>query len=994
MNAFYSFLPYIRNGLSNYLTAEDLPGDPSPPERSHFSLNISVQAQSVNGGTQNTTISKDFALKGPGDVVGINKNEIIKISPEDWVTNFEPNYLPFVEFYDEDFCWRYTPAKFRKEGTALEYQYKLRPWVTLVVLMDDEFELLSTPEGKPYIKIKKQAGELFPPQDSLWAWAHVHVNENLAPGNNPIGNTDPAIAQAVTKLRDTVLKRNPEKVISRLVSPRRLLPNTGYTAFVIPTFETGRRAGMGMEPFDGTTVQEQQGAWIDTTPVDTEFPVYHQWYFKTGDSGDFETLVRLVKPRVLPDDVGTRQVDLQKSNNPRLENIELTDPIITMRGIVEPLNAVETPPWDLTDANEYSKELREIINEPTKVLNEEQIADPIIAPPIYGRWHAAMDEVDAVAPATEPDWLQEVNLDPRYRVFAGAGTEVIRRNQEDYMNIAWQQIGEVMEANRKLNQLKVTKAANYAVYDRHLLPLQDEMLLNISAPAHTRIFNATNQRTVYGEVDISTVPVATLSGAGRRLFRAKSPLTRSVGMVSGETTIADFIQEVNSGSVQIATPYQAPVGQIPYDIWEEDQLTPAFTQSLPQNAGFQFSSPGVVVSPPMPGPISQPVQTMVNSIVQLHHMIEQLPPYEFHYNPALPITSTRSVILTRTEPTTNALEIANNFIKLSSVQGQPVQIFNTNSIMAAPKIRIPMYEELAKLSPDWIMPGLNNIEMNSINLLNVNRKYLEAYMLGLNYEMGRELMWRGYPTDQRGTYFSFFWGYDSSITNLEVTNPEEQIYNLNNYKDIEDIHKWRDNPNLITSPLTALGANGVKTEDESYLVMTIRAELLRKYPGTIIYLQAAEYIDGNQPRRAKAGTEVYPLFSGKIDPDIVLLGFPIDAETIKGTRFGTGDEGYFVVFQERSTEIRFGADETDIPEPNPSSIDTWDDLTWGNIKDNPAEDGFIDLEKTITINPTGSNPDDITWNWNGGTIAYALHQAPVKLNVHAQDLVPDDESIE
>ena len=989
MSAYYSFLPYIRNGLSNYLTADDLPNGTSPTERSNFSLSIGVQAQAVNGGSQNTTISKDFALKGPGDVVGINKNEIIKVSPENWVTNFEPNYLPFVEFYDEDFCWRYTPAKFRKDGAAGDYQYRLRPWVTLVVLMDDEFELLTTPEGKPYIKIKKQAGELFPSQDSLWAWAHVHVNENLAPNENPIGNTDPAIALAVTKLKDTVLKRNPEKVISRLVSPRRLMPNTGYTAFVIPTFETGRRAGMGLEPFSGTTVQEQQGAWNDTTPVDKEFPVYHQWYFKTGDSGDFETLVRLVKPRVLPQDVGTREVDLQKSNNPRLENVELTQPTITMRGIVEPLNAVETTPWDLTDANLYTKELREIINEPTKILNEEQIADPIIAPPIYGRWHAAKDEVEEVTPAAEPDWLQEVNLDPRYRVFAGAGTETIRRNQEDYMNIAWQQIGEVMEANRKLNQLKVTKAANYAVYDRHLLPLQDEMLLNISAPAHTRIFNAANQRTVYGEVDISAVPITTLSGAGRRLFRAKSPLTRTVGMVSGETTIADFIQEVNSGNVQIATPYQAPVGQIPYDIWEEPQLTPSFTQSLPQNAGFQFSSPGVVLSPPIPGPISPPVQTMVDSITRLHHLIENLPPYEFHYNPALPIANTRNVILARTEPTTNALEIANNFIKLNNVYGQSLQVFNTNGIMAAPKIRIPMYEELAKLSPDWIMPGLNNIQMNSINLLNVNRKYLEAYMLGLNYEMGRELMWRGYPTDQRGTYFSFFWGYDSSIVNLEVTNPTEQIYNLNNYRDIEDIHKWRTNPDLITSPLTELGTNGVKTENSDYLVMTIRAELLRKYPGTIIYLQEAEYIDANQPRRAKAGTEVYPLFSGKIDPDIVLLGFPVTAEDIKGTGFGPMEApGYFIVFQERSSEIRFGADESDTL-INP--IPTWDDLTWGNIKDNPAEDGFIDLAKIIS---SSANPDAITWNWNGATIAYALHQAPVKLNVHAQDLVPDNESIE
>ena len=41
--------------------------------------------------------------------------------------------------------------------------------------------------------------------------------------------------------------------------------------------------------------------------------------------------------------------------------------------------------------------------------------------------------------------------------------------------------------------------------------------------------------------------------------------------------------------------------------------------------------------------------------------------------------------------------------------------------------------------------------------LETNRRFVEAYMVGLNHEMGRELLWRGYPTDQRGTYFDAFW---------------------------------------------------------------------------------------------------------------------------------------------------------------------------------------------------------------------------------------------
>ena len=38
--------------------------------------------------------------------------------------NFESNYLAAVDFYDEDFPWRYTPGAGRAG-------LQLRPWITL-----------------------------------------------------------------------------------------------------------------------------------------------------------------------------------------------------------------------------------------------------------------------------------------------------------------------------------------------------------------------------------------------------------------------------------------------------------------------------------------------------------------------------------------------------------------------------------------------------------------------------------------------------------------------------------------------------------------------------------------------------------------------------------------------------------------------------------------------------------------------------------------------
>ena len=76
-----------------------------------------------------------------------------------------------------------------------------------------------------------------------------------------------------------------------------------------------------------------------------------------------------------------------------------------------------------------------------------------------------------------------------------------------------------------------------------------------------------------------------------------------------------------------------------------------------------------------------------------------------------------------------------------------------------------MYEPLRDLSDELFLPNLNLIEQNSITLLETNQKFIEAYMVGLNHEFARELLWREYPTDQRGSYFRQFWdvrGYRST----------------------------------------------------------------------------------------------------------------------------------------------------------------------------------------------------------------------------------------
>jgi hypothetical protein len=79
-------------------------------------------------------------------------------------------------------------------------------------------------------------------------------------------------------------------------------------------------------------------------------------------------------------------------------------------------------------------------------------------------------------------------------------------------------------------------------------------------------------------------------------------------------------------------------------------------------------------------------------------------------------------------------------------------------VMAHPRFNYPMYEPLHRYDRDWMVPGVGLIERPDMaTLLQTNNRFIEAYLTGLNHEMARELLWREFPTDQRGTYFSSFW---------------------------------------------------------------------------------------------------------------------------------------------------------------------------------------------------------------------------------------------
>jgi hypothetical protein len=78
-------------------------------------------------------------------------------------------------------------------------------------------------------------------------------------------------------------------------------------------------------------------------------------------------------------------------------------------------------------------------------------------------------------------------------------------------------------------------------------------------------------------------------------------------------------------------------------------------------------------------------------------------------------------------------------------------------VMAYPHLLLPISKKLEILAPDVFLPGVGVLPDDFIMAVKTNPRFVDALMVGVNHEMGRELLWQGFPTDQRGTPFQHFW---------------------------------------------------------------------------------------------------------------------------------------------------------------------------------------------------------------------------------------------
>ncbi|MGW2050942.1 hypothetical protein ACWCPF_38135 [Streptomyces sp. NPDC001858] len=293
----------------------------------------------------------------------------------------------------------------------------------------------------------------------------------------------------------------------------------------------------------------------------------------------------------------------------------------------------------------------------------------------------------------------------------------------------------------------------------------------------------------------------------------------------------------------------------------------------------------------------------------------------------------------------------------------------TAPVQWAPHFPDAMWRPLAAQSTEWMLAGLNKVPPDSAALVVTNPQFVASYMTGLNHEFARELRWREYPTDQRGTYFDCFWGIGTEMPKL---------------------HEW-----TAGAPL---GSHLTVPADR--VVLLLRSALLRRYPGALVY--AAPLQAPTAPGAAREPDEAQarqPLFRGVLDPDTAFIGFDLGIAEIV-------DHDWCFVIAEQPTEPRFGLDDpTDEvlaspPPPGlwgrpyrapadtdpPTDADDWNNLDWSHFFGS-----FEDLDRA-THAPGDRRANvalpDLVWGDAGAAgIARQCFQQPVRVVMPAERLL-------
>ena len=605
--------------------------------------------------------------------------------------------------------------------------------------------------------------------------------------------------------------------LSRIVSPCSLPPKTLCRAALVPAYRLG--------PGDVVT-----NAWTGTEAGGVELPLFDTWTFTTAENDDFPQIAERLR-RVTPASLGTGFATTSVHIRQRPEEVP------TAGALMRPQDAAgfEAP---------HSAEL-------AGILAAWPIAQAagrwVLAPPLYDQpWTPPGGAVAA--------WALELRRDARRRGAAGLGAWCAIDQQDQLVDGARRQSGAIDAAAHEVRMLGLGLAAGVFLFNKRLPPASDPTgRLAVLGPLLRRM-----AATGGGMSDAAlrhhtpSLDPSLLSGALRRMVRPGTALTAGAKPGLGVASILDAANE--------CPPPQPPS---------------RFTEIIgaverPSEAGVESA---VAEWRRALGDFARRAQQAAGEVADHgRHLAGERRPRRCRKADFGRLAGRLADAVDPSRPNAPAVRrVRGRYQGLGDPFPSPV---------FEPELDLPLAPVLARLAPQWLLPGRGNIANDRIVALASNPRFIEAALVGANVRTLAELRWRNVRVASGWSPLRRFW-------------PRPQG------PDIVPVRAWTG---ALADASHRPGADAA-----SLLVFVIRSPILRRYPGTAVYLlkpgvNVTAMATQDQP--PAEADRVRPLFKGALEPDLHYVGFAVPP----------GDAAqYPLVLEEPLAEPRFRLEPPHVP---------------------------------------------------------------------------------
>lgn len=726
--------------------------------------------------------SAAFLFAGPHDVRSLQAGVIVGRKPAPGTLDAEVTRVAHIELSDPGLPWRYTPFP-NASG--------LQPWLVLVVGTTGQEVVV---DGAT-VRILNGALKEHPLARSA-GWAHVHQMD---------GGT-----------------------IARILSPRRLLEDTSYTAVLVPAI------------VPGTGANPPQPAWVDDT-AEVTLPCHDHWSFRTrDDADDFRSIAQRLEPLSAAEDQALRAAGFGSA-------------AVTVRGRQAPvlhlggaLSAVDKPP-DEALPNDTATEVDALAS-----LSE-----------IRGRWVLGLPRYDEPwaapnAPVPPDGWRRQLRVDPRHRGTAGLGAWAAIAWQERIAEGAAQQAGELAVLAERVRNLSLGLQAARRLWSRRLpkdpmaafavvAPMLGRLPVDGGAVALDRLAGRTSR----------LVPALFSSGA-RRLLRPRTALARVAA--PGATSLPALIEHAATRCVPSPEPLpgQRELAELMADPARREQ-----SANMLRQAGDVYLEQAVQE---MTDHTREPIRGLGDLLREYSDdLVDHLnrPPVEVECAPIADLGALVSSVLGGIDPTVARPVVVGRVLDGISGIRQPE--------LAAPdlalELNIPLWSFLKENSRDWLLPGGGDLPIDRVHAVATNPEFVDAFLVGANHRALGELRWRNLPLVTGWTPLRRFW----QRIDDGGTGPTTDI------RPVLDILTPPSPGAPIWTDTSTLGEASHTLGSGAQLVVILHTELFRRYPATIVYLMvnpggAALWQDDVDHI---PDVRIWPNLTGSLHPELVFFGFPV-----------------------------------------------------------------------------------------------------------------------